>query len=95
LAPEAFKARLLQVYREEGGGYAAKIEITYSGRRYELELHKIARLPMRVEAQLEGDRAVIDFFTAEGEGIGRCEIHKDHLEKGCLDCHCLILPPQA
>ena len=95
MASQAFKARLVQVYREEEGGYAAKIEIDYAGRSYELELRKIARLPVRVEARLEGDKAVIDFFTAEGEGIGRCEIHREHLEKGCLDCHCLILPPRA
>lgn len=88
MAGKDFSVRLEGVLPSGEGLYEALLGIEWKGRKYTLRLDRLASRPGGVEARLEGERLVVELV-----GVGRCEIHVDHLEKGCLDCRCLMLPP--
>ena len=88
MAAQGYRVELEGVREAPGGLYEASLGIEWRGRRYSLRIDRLASKPQRVEARLEGDKLVIDLV-----GVGRCEIHVEHLERGCLDCRCLMLPP--
>lgn len=85
---QGYSVRLESVSQGPGGLYEAVLGVEWKGRRYSLRISKLASLPKGVEARLEGDKLVIELV-----GVGRCEVHVEHLERGCLDCRCLMLPP--
>ncbi|MCE4599126.1 MAG: hypothetical protein F7C81_02900 [Desulfurococcales archaeon] len=80
--------------RETRAGYTATIEVTYEGKAYPLRITRLARRPAKLKHEVKGDYLHIYLLDEDGDGIGTCCIHIKHLEKGCLDCPSLVLPPE-
>jgi len=83
-----YRVELAGVSQGAGGLYRATLRIEWMGRSYSLSIDRLAGPPQGVKAGLAGDRLVVELV-----GVGRCEIHVGHLERGCTDCRCLMLPP--
>ncbi|MEM0497465.1 MAG: hypothetical protein QXR22_04635, partial [Acidilobaceae archaeon] len=75
------------------GLYIAKLRITYGGRSYEINIEKLLRKPFRAKARLEGNYILVNIEDNEGKPLSSCCIHVEHLEKGCMDCKSLLIPP--
>ena len=86
-------ARLYSVSRLEDS-WAAVIEVEYKGRTYNVRAEKLLRPPSRVEASMSGEYMVIKLLDEKGKGLATCHIHVSHLEKGCVDCKCLLKPAE-
>ena len=84
-------ARLSSVSRVEGS-WTAVIEVEYKGRTYSVRAEKLLRPPSSVEAAVSGEYMVIKLLDDKGKGLATCHIHVSHLEKGCVDCKCLLKP---
>jgi hypothetical protein len=74
------------------GSWSAVLEIEYKGRVYRVEADKLLRRPSKAEASIEGDYLVVKLSDEQGKGFASCHIHLSHLEKGCIDCRCLLKP---
>ncbi|ALL02006.1 hypothetical protein Pyrde_1963 [Pyrodictium delaneyi] len=87
------KVELLGSEKTEEGLYAARLEIEYEGRQYQLKVPRLVREPARLNFRLKGDYLLVELFDREDKPLATCCIHKGHLEEGCLDCPSLIPPP--
>ena len=83
--------------RAEGGpgeGYAASLAIVYEGRRYRVTLRRLVRRPASIKYRMEGEHLVVELLDSRGAVVATCCIHRDHLERGCMDCPSLLVPPR-
>jgi len=91
----AVEARLLESRRRPDGLYDAVVEVGYRGRRYRVAVEKLLRPPGAALARLEGDYLLVEMRGRDGAPLATCCIHRGHLEKGCLECPSLLLPPRG
>ncbi|MCE4604182.1 MAG: hypothetical protein F7B20_04360 [Aeropyrum sp.] len=75
-----------------GKKFEAEVELEYKGRTYTIRVSSLSREPERAEAKEEGGKVVVRLIDKDGEGFASCIIDSSHLEKGCVDCRCLLLP---
>ncbi len=87
------EARLARVEETRDGLYEATLEILFGDKRYTVKVPRLARPPRLGGARVEGELVLIDLRGPRGEPLATCCIHRGHLERGCLDCRSLILPP--
>ncbi|BAN90586.1 hypothetical protein [Aeropyrum camini] len=76
-----------------GDTYEATITLVYKGGEHVVKVSRLCCLPGKAEAGVEDGKVVIRLYTVGGEPLASCIIDVGHLEKGCLDCKCLMLPP--
>jgi len=73
--------------------YVVKLKMSIRGREIELTIPNVVKKPSLVRHEYREEYLVIKLVDETGEGIASCCIHKDHIEKGCLDCESLIHKP--
>ena len=77
---------------ESEGFWSVVIEVEYKDRVYSVKAERLLRRPSSAEASLEGEYLVVRLSDDKGRGLATCHIHVSHLEKGCVDCKCLLKP---
>lgn len=77
-----------------GNRYTAKIKITYGGKEYLVNIENLAYEPTQIEQEEKGEHILVKLKTREGKGFATCCIHREHLEKGCMECPTLLAPPR-
>lgn len=87
------KAELKEVTKR-GEHHEALIKLTYLGKEYELLLCKLSRTVSSISAEVSGEYLTIKLVDEKGEAFGSCCVHVKHLEKGCLECPSLVVPPK-
>ncbi len=75
-------------------GFQASLEIQYADRVYHVRLQKLARRPVKTRHRMEKDHLVIELLDDKEAIIATCCIHKGHLDKGCMECPSLLVPPR-
>lgn len=86
------RARVVEVAKE-GELFCARIRLEKEGKEHEIRVAKLLRKPHRARASIEGDHIVIYLEDSEGKPLSTCCLHVKHLERGCLDCKSLMIPP--
>ena len=76
----------------EGGRGSAVLELSFRGSTYRILVENLAKKPYKAEASVEGEHVVIRLLDEEDRGFASCYIHVSHLERGCVDCRCLLKP---
>lgn len=89
------QVRSLRAHSSSSKGYEASLEIDYKGNVYTIKVSNLCRLPGSAEASIEDGKLVIRLRDSEGEGFATCIVDQGHLERGCLDCRCLLAPPSS
>ncbi|MET1129048.1 MAG: hypothetical protein ABWW70_06995 [Thermoproteota archaeon] len=74
--------------------YEVELEVGYRGKVHLVRIGKLLRKPESVQSRVEGDYLVVELYDDKGSAIATCCIHREHLERGCLDCPSLLLPPE-
>ncbi len=87
------EAELKEVVKR-GEHHEALIKLKYLGREYELLLCKLSRPVSKILTEVSGDYLIIKLVDKNGDAFGSCCVHIKHLEKGCLECSSLIVPPK-
>ncbi len=87
--PEVFIEKVVE--REDG--YSVSLTLKVGGREAKIEIPNLVRKPILVRHEYRDEYLVIKLIDDSGEGIASCCIHKDHIEKGCLDCESLMRKP--
>ncbi|GBF08635.1 hypothetical protein apy_03600 [Aeropyrum pernix] len=77
-----------------GDTYEAVVTLVYKGVEHAVKVSRLCSLPERAEAEVEDGKVVIRLYAVGEEPLASCIIDVGHLEKGCLDCRCLMLPPR-
>jgi hypothetical protein len=85
---------LSAVKESQRGLYEAAISLSYGGRSYQLRIERLARRPVTVRTSVKGEHVVLELYDSEARIIATCCIHRGQLEKGCMDCQSLLLPPR-
>ena len=87
-------ARLVSA-RESGGLFEAELELGYEGRTYRVRVGRLTRRPVEAHARLRGDYVLVELRDERGGPVATCCIHRGHLERGCMDCPSLLVPPRG
>ncbi len=87
--------RVSKVDVDDTGLYKAGLEVSYGGRVYEFRIEKLLRKPVRAKARVEGEILIINLEDGEGKPLSTCCIHVEHIERGCIDCKNLLMPPSC
>ena len=85
-------ALIVSAYKGEEG-YVASFKLSYKDKEYSFRVERLSRKPLTAQTELRGEYVLVRFIDERGEGIATCQIHVEHLEKGCIECRCLMLPP--
>jgi len=88
------RVRLVEARRGEDGLYDAVLELEYGGRVYRLRASRLLRRPGGLEARVEGSYVLVEMRDDAGAPLATCCIHVGHLERGCLECPSLVVPPR-
>ncbi len=89
------EARLIEARGSGEGLYEAVLELRYGGRSYRLSVPRLIRRPAEARARLSGDYILIDLVGEDGAPVATCCIHRGHVERGCMECKSLLLPPRG
>ncbi len=87
------RVKIFNVEVDESGLYTASLQVSYKDRESEIKIRKLLRKPVRAKARIEGDILLISIEDSEGKPLSTCCIHVSHLEKGCIECKSLLIPP--
>lgn len=73
--------------------YEVKLKMSIKGKDMELTIPDVVKKPSLVRHEYREEYLVIKLIDETGEGIASCCIHKDHIERGCLECESLVHKP--
>lgn len=88
------EARVLEARPAGEGLYEAVLELRYGGRSYRLRVPRLIRRPAAARTRLSGDYILVELVAGDGAPVATCCIHRGHVEKGCMECRSLLLPPR-
>ncbi|RUM47994.1 MAG: hypothetical protein DSY37_00725 [Hyperthermus sp.] len=80
--------------QEEEDLYNAELKVEYGGRSYTLRVRRLLRRPSAIDYRLEGEYLLIELRDHANNPIATCCIHRGHLDRGCVECPSLALPPR-
>jgi len=80
---------IIKEVREKNEGYQVELILSIGGSEAKITIPGLARKPSLIRHEYRDEYLVIKLIDDKGLGIASCCIHKDHIEKGCLDCESL------
>ncbi|BEP17937.1 hypothetical protein PYJP_12890 [Pyrofollis japonicus] len=95
MVQEHVVARIEKAEKKPSGLYEAQLLITYRGKEYRIRLGNLVREPGYAEAKLVGDYLLVELRGRDRLPLATCCIHRGHLDKGCMECPSLLLPPKT
>ena len=89
------RVNIVSVKEVEDNVYDVEIEVVVGEKRGCIKISRLTRRPSQASAKIHSNYLFIELNDDKGEHIATCCIHYEHIDRGCLSCPSLLLPPKS